>query len=97
MLNLEHNIKESFKERITSIDKVEVKEKPSSEFRSFFEEEIWEQPEAIKRSLSYYHRLITSIGTTKLGGFDVNKETALSIKHMVLTGCGSSFNACLFG
>lgn len=38
-----------------------------------------------------------SVGTTKLGGFDSNKEIALNIENLVLTGCGTSYNACLFG
>lgn len=96
-LSLEKNIKESFKERIVSVDKVDIKDKPQPPFRSFFEEEIWEQPEAIKRSLSYFHRLIPDLGTVKLGGFDQNKEKALNIKNLVITACGSSFNAGLYG
>lgn len=97
LLSLESNIEESVKERMITYDKVEVKEKPSENFRSFFEEEIYEQPEAIKRALSYYHRLVLNLGTSKLGGFDSNYEKALSIENMILTGCGSSYNACLFG
>jgi len=97
LLSLDNSIKESVKERIVHLDHVEVKLAPSEGFGSFFEEEIFEQPEAIKRALSNFHRLVINIGTVKLGGFDSNRETALGIRNMVLIGCGSSFNACLYG
>ena len=97
LLSLDESIKESVKERIVHLDNAEVKIKPSEGFDSFFEEEIYEQPEAIKRSLSNYHRLIINLGVPKLGGFDSNRDRALEVRNMVLVGCGSSFNACLYG
>ncbi len=97
MLSLDKTVKDSVKDRIVCFDKIEIKTKPSEGFDSFFEEEIYEQPEAIKRALGYFHRLILNMGVPKLGGFETHKETALKIENLVLIGCGSSFNACLYG
>lgn len=97
LLSLDESVKESVKERIVHLDKAEVKLEPSEGFDCFFEEEIYEQPEAIKRSLSNFHRLIINLGVPKLGGFDSNRDKALGIRNIVLVACGSSFNACLYG
>lgn len=77
LLNLEDNIRESVKERMITHKMVESKSVPSRGYKSFFEEEIWEQPESIKRALNFFTRLILTLGTSKLGGFDSNKERAL--------------------
>lgn len=77
LLSLDKSIKESVKERLVTYDAVEIKDKPSPGFRCFFEEEIFEQPLAIKKALGFFHRLILHRGVPKLGGFDSNKEKAL--------------------
>lgn len=41
--------------------------------------------------------MVLNLGTSKLGGFEINKQKALEIDNMILSGCGSSFNACLYG
>lgn len=95
-LSLDNGIEARVKERIRHADKVHVKMNPTPPFTTFFEEEIFEQPEAIKRALNFFHRLIPEIGATKLGGLEQNKAKALAIENMVLIGCGSSMNACIY-
>ena len=95
-LSLDNGVEVRVKERIRHADKVQVKNEPTPPFATFFEEEVFEQPEAVKRALNYFHRLIPELGTTKLGGLEQNKAKAMAIENMVLIGCGSSFNACLY-
>ncbi len=96
-LNLNEDLRETCQERIVHHDQLEIKTKPSEGFDCFFIEEIMEQPEAVRRSLNYFNRLIQTLGTSKLGGFDSNKEKALSFDVMLVLGCGSSYNAGLYG
>lgn len=83
-------------ERIVVSEKVEVKVQPSPGFDCFYIEEINEQPEAVKRALSYYHRLLPETLSARLGGFDANKELALSFSSLLFVASGTSFNAALY-
>jgi hypothetical protein len=57
--------------------------------------ECFEQPEAIARALGFGGRL--SEERIFLGGLDRNSDRMARIKHMMLTGCGTSMNASMFG
>jgi glucosamine--fructose-6-phosphate aminotransferase (isomerizing) len=57
--------------------------------------EIIEQPDAITRAINNGGR-IESDYTVKLGGLDRNKERLLTINHLILLGCGTSFHAGLW-
>ena len=96
-LNIDEDLRETCQERIVHHDQLEIKTMPSEGFDCFFIEEIMEQPEAIRRSLNYFNRLIPALGVPKLGGFDTNRELALSFDKMLILGCGSSYNAGLYG
>lgn len=87
----------SISERIVVHKQFEVRMNPKPGFDCFFIEEIMDQPETIRRALSFFHRLIPEIGSTKLGGFDEHREKALSIDKVMFLGCGSSYNASLAG
>ncbi len=58
--------------------------------------EISEQPEAISRSLNYGGRILDE-SNVKLGGLEDQKENLLGIKHLVITACGTSYFAALYG
>lgn len=58
--------------------------------------EIMEQPEAISRALNYGGRILNETDV-KLGGLDIKKDTLLSIKHLVIAACGTSYHAALYG
>ena len=57
--------------------------------------EINEQPESVLRAMNNGGRLLTD-STVKLGGLDSNKSNLLSIDHMILLGCGTSFHSGLW-
>ena len=57
--------------------------------------EIHEQPESVLRAINNGGRLLTD-STVKLGGLDSNKSNLLSIDHMILLGCGTSFHSGLW-
>lgn len=58
--------------------------------------EIMEQPDAISKTLNYGGRFDDE-QTVKLGGLDVNKTTLLKIQNLIITGCGTSYHAGLYG
>ncbi len=58
--------------------------------------EIFEQPEAMARTLGNGGRLVPG-DLVKLGGLDRNAAELLSIQNMVLSGCGTSLYACMYG
>ncbi|KAF0690567.1 Aste57867_18054 [Aphanomyces stellatus] len=57
--------------------------------------EIEEQPEAISRALNFGGRL-TSYGVT-MGGLTLRKDELLNVQHLIVTGCGSSMHAGVYG
>lgn len=91
------DISGNYNERIVVHKQTEVRTTPKPGFDCFFIEEIMDQPETIRRTLNFFHRLMPEIGTTKLGGFDANKDIALSFDKVLFIGCGSSYNAALAG
>lgn len=59
--------------------------------------ECLEQPEAIARSLSYGARIDGNKNRVVLGGLDKNAEMLSSVRHLLLTACGTSRHAAEFG
>uniref|UniRef100_A0A6B2KZM4 Glutamine--fructose-6-phosphate aminotransferase [isomerizing] n=1 Tax=Arcella intermedia TaxID=1963864 RepID=A0A6B2KZM4_9EUKA len=58
--------------------------------------EIMEQPEALSRALNYGGRLLGEDGA-KLGGLERYKGELSKVKHLVISGCGTSYFAGLAG
>ncbi|MFA5946876.1 MAG: glutamine--fructose-6-phosphate transaminase (isomerizing) [Patescibacteria group bacterium] len=58
--------------------------------------EILEQPEAVKRTLNHGARLKDDV-SVKLGGLESRAEELLSIRHLVIAACGTSYHAGLYG
>lgn len=58
--------------------------------------EILEQPEAVHRTLNYGARL-ASESSVKLGGLDGRADELLTIQHLVIAACGTSYHAGLYG
>lgn len=58
--------------------------------------EIHEQPESIERNLNMGGRILNN-SEVKLGGLEKIAPKLKSVKHMILLGCGSSYNAGLYG
>lgn len=58
--------------------------------------EIMEQPMSISRALNYGGRILDDC-RVKLGGLEDSKDSLLSIRHLILTGCGTSYYAAQLG
>ena len=58
--------------------------------------EILEQPEAVHRTLNHGARLMGE-QDVKLGGLEQNREELLTIEHLVIVACGTSYHAGLYG
>ncbi|HEX4934973.1 MAG TPA: glutamine--fructose-6-phosphate transaminase (isomerizing), partial [Gemmatimonadaceae bacterium] len=64
-------------------------------YAHFMLKEIFEQPQTIENTMR--GRLILEEGFTKLGGLNLTKEELLSIDHIVITACGTSWHSALIG
>jgi glutamine---fructose-6-phosphate transaminase (isomerizing) len=99
-----HDLIEIVKEEKTitynkNIQRYVIKDKPPQKIESKPEnykhwmlKEIMEQPDSIIRAMSNYGRIENNI-CVKLGGLDSNKSRLLEIQHLIILGCGTSFNA----
>lgn len=58
--------------------------------------EIFEQPMSINRALNMGGRILND-SNVKLGGLDSKKDELLKCNHLILLGCGTSFNAAQIG
>ena len=83
--------------RIQTINIVNPQVKPKAPFKTFFEQEIMEQPEAIIKCLGFGARLSGEPGSAKLGGFDNLKAELSGIKHLIIVASGTSYYAGLYG
>ncbi|MEK9155622.1 MAG: glutamine--fructose-6-phosphate aminotransferase, partial [Patescibacteria group bacterium] len=74
----------------------EVIELSPAPFEHWTLKEIMEQPDALARTLNHGARLPNDL-EVKLGGLERNKDMLLSIKHLVIAACGTSYHAGLYG
>lgn len=61
----------------------------------FMLKEIFEQPSTIQETMR--GRLVVEEGFSKLGGLNLSKEQLLSIDHVTITACGTSWHSSLIG
>lgn len=64
-------------------------------FPHWYIKEVMEQPQAIGRALGFGGRL--SFDTATLGGLDEQYDKLKNVDSMSLVGCGSSYNAAMYG
>lgn len=82
----------------TNIHHYQVKEKVRSESSltpshgHWMLSEIMEQPDAIIRALNNGGRINDNV-SVKLGGLDSRQSDLLNINHLIILGCGTSYNA----
>ena len=86
-----------------NLDKKRVEEAPDEQialspdpYPHWTIKEIYDQPQAIARALNYGGRFGMN-NTIKLGGLDDNRDVMLKIKHLLISGCGTSLYASLYG
>ncbi|MFZ9920015.1 MAG: glutamine--fructose-6-phosphate transaminase (isomerizing), partial [Terrimicrobiaceae bacterium] len=65
------------------------------EFEHFMQKEIHEQPETLREAMR--GRLIADEATARFKGIERSPEELRSWESLILTGCGTSFNAALAG
>ncbi len=58
VLRLDKDMRESIEKRIKIFDKIDLKHFPSPPFKTFFEEEIHEQPWAIRAATNFSKRIL---------------------------------------
>jgi glucosamine--fructose-6-phosphate aminotransferase (isomerizing) len=58
--------------------------------------EILEQPDAVARTLNHGARIKGEM-SVKLGGLETREDELLTIKHLVIAACGTSYHAGLYG
>jgi glucosamine--fructose-6-phosphate aminotransferase (isomerizing) len=66
-----------------------------SKYKHWMLKEIMEQPDAIIRALNNGGRIENNV-SVKLGGLDTCKSRLLDTDHLIILGCGTSFNAGLW-
>jgi len=64
-------------------------------YKHWLLKEIMEQPDCIIRAINNGGRIENNV-CVKLGGLDLNKTRLLAIDHLILLGCGTSYNAGLW-
>lgn len=82
-------------ERVETMPEEEIPTSPDP-FPHWTIKEIMEQPEAMSRALNHGGRFQDDLNV-KLGGLDAQEEALLSIKHLVIAACGTSYHAGLYG
>ena len=73
------------------IDKV-----PKPGYKWFLEQEIWEQPEAVSKTLNYGGRIAAN-NRVKLGGLDSREDDLKAIDNLVIGAWGTSLHAGMYG
>jgi glucosamine--fructose-6-phosphate aminotransferase (isomerizing) len=66
-----------------------------SKYKHWMLKEIMEQPDAINRALNNGGRIENNV-SVKLGGLDTCKLRLLDTDHLIILGCGTSYNAGLW-
>lgn len=82
-------------DRVEQAPRMEIEMSPKP-FSHWTIKEIMEQPEAVARTLNFGGRL-TSLGEVKLGGLDRNRDMLRGVDHLVLSACGTSLYASMYG
>lgn len=78
-------------------DTLEVPSHPKPPYKFFFEQEMFEQPEALLKTMGYGSRLSHEMeDCCTLGGLESRKSDINKIENLVICGEGSSFWAASF-
>eukprot|EP01104_Vermistella_antarctica_P021165 TRINITY_DN9383_c0_g1_i1.p1 TRINITY_DN9383_c0_g1~~TRINITY_DN9383_c0_g1_i1.p1 ORF type:complete len:656 (+),score=134.63 TRINITY_DN9383_c0_g1_i1:154-2121(+) len=88
-----HNLTDKTVESASDIGKIELSPAP---YPHWTLKEIDEQSLAISRSLNYGGRILDAHNVV-LGGLEQNRENLQQIKHLIISSCGTSLFASMFG
>ena len=84
------------KDDIKTLRKEIIDKKPKPGFKWFFEQEIYEQPEAVSKALNYGAR-IAGNNKVKLGGLDSREDDLKSIDNLIIAAWGTSLYVGMYG
>lgn len=76
------------------VENVEVSPAP---FEHWTIKEISEQPQSLARALNYGGRISPIGNRVKLGGLDHESDAMMAIHHLLVSGCGTSLYAGMYG
>ena len=90
---LNSNKEFNYEKNITLIDTLNL---DKSQFPHWTIKEIYEQPDLIRRALSFGARL-SSNNEVKLGGLTDHTNELKEIENIIFLGCGTSYHSALIG
>ena len=90
--NLNENINYEFK----NINKISNLNLENTGYDHWTLKEIHEQPDSIRRALSFGGRILSNYEVI-LGGLNENKNILKNIDNIILLGCGTSYNSGMIG
>ena len=67
----------------------------NTQFDHWFLKELHEQPESINRALNNGGRILDN-ESVKLGGLDCHHYKLITLQHLVMLGCGTSYHSALW-
>lgn len=77
------------KDDIRTLKREIIDKKPKPGFKWFFEQEIFEQAEAISKTLNFGGR-ISANNRIKLGGLETREDDLKAVENLVIGACGTS-------
>jgi glutamine---fructose-6-phosphate transaminase (isomerizing) len=84
------------KKKVRLLRKENIDLVPKHGYKWFFEQEIYEQPEAVSRTLNFGGR-ISANNRVKLGGLETREDDLKAIENLVIAACGTSLYAGKYG
>lgn len=83
------------KEDIRTLKREIIDKKPKPGFKWFFEQEVFEQPEAISKTLNFGGRIAAN-NRVKLGGLESREDDLKSIDNLIIAACGTSLYSGMY-
>lgn len=83
------------KEEIRTLRREIIDKKPKPGYKWFFEQEVFEQAEAISKTLNFGGRIAAN-NRVKLGGLESREDDLKSIENLIIAACGTSLYAGMY-
>lgn len=93
----DESLSAAFKKRRETRLSINAEFKPKEGFSTFYEQEIYSQPNGIAMAMNNGARVSSGKGYAKLKGLEEQMDRLLEVKNLIIIGCGTSFYAGLVG
>ena len=90
------NLNENINYEVKNINKISNLNLENTGYDHWTLKEIHEQPDSIRRALSFGGRILSNYEVI-LGGLNENKNILKNIDNIILLGCGTSYNSGMIG